>query len=123
MKLKLGCTVWFLEGDEIIKGMFHDEHYHGGPILVDVLAKRQNAAGQVVTSMYLCDPRLLFESREALCEHYRKIFDNKIDLPRKARVINEERLLYGEVVNIFKSRLMFLDEDNESYEKEELRFL
>lgn len=75
MELKLGCTVWFVLGDEIIKGMFHDAFYRGGPSLVDVMARRQNAAGQVVTRMYLCDPRLLFESREALCEHYRKIFE------------------------------------------------
>ena len=75
MELKLGCTVWFLEGDEITKGMFHDAFYRGGSSLVDVMAKRLNAAGQVVTRTYLCDPRLLFESREALCEHYRKIFE------------------------------------------------
>ena len=75
MELKLGCTVWFLLGDEIIKGMFHDRFYRDGPSLVDVIAKRLNAAGQVVTRQYVCDPRLLFESREALCEHYRKIFE------------------------------------------------
>ena len=74
MELKLGCTVWFLEGDEIIKGMFHDAFYRGSPSLVDVRARRLNAAGQVVTGMYLCNPRLLFESCEALCEHYRKDF-------------------------------------------------
>lgn len=75
MELKLGCTVWFLNGDEIIKGIFHDAFYRGGSSLVDVMAKRLNAAGQVVTRRYLCDPRLLFESCEALCEHYRKIFE------------------------------------------------
>lgn len=75
MELKLGRTVWFLEGDEIIKGMFHYAFYRGGPSLVDVTAMGLNAAGQVVTKRYLCDPRLLFESREALCEHYRKIFE------------------------------------------------
>lgn len=75
MELKLGCTVWFLQGDEIIKGMFHDRFYRGGPSLVDVRAKGLNAAGQVITKRHLCDPRLLFESREALCEHYRKIFE------------------------------------------------
>lgn len=76
MELKLGCTVWFLDGDEIIKGMFHlDRFYRGGPSLVDVISKRLNAAGQVVIRRHLCDPRLLFESREALCEHYRKIFE------------------------------------------------
>ena len=53
----------------------------------------------------------------------RKIFEDKIDFPRKARVINEERLLHNCEVTIFSSHLVYLDYDNESYTKEELEFL
>ena len=75
MDLKFGCTVWFLFGDEIMKGIFVDKFYRGGNDLVDVKRKAIDFNGRVITRTYVWEPRLLFESREALCEHYRKIFE------------------------------------------------
>lgn len=70
-----GDSVWFLLGDEIVKGMVRDVPYYGRDAHVDVTYRALNAAGQVVTRLHSCRFNLLFESREALCEHYRKIFE------------------------------------------------
>lgn len=70
-----GETVWFLLDDKITKGLFHDIPHRGGDYLAHVMYRDLNAAGQVVAKSHVCLSRLLFPTREALCEHYRKIFE------------------------------------------------
>ena len=41
---------------------------------------------------------------------------------RKARVINDQCLLYGEVVEVI-SRVEYIDDDNEHYTEDDLEFL
>lgn len=67
-----GETVWFLSGDEIKHGILTD-HYRCGACL-DVMTKFI-CDGSVSTRHALVEPDLAFPTREALCEHYRKIFE------------------------------------------------
>lgn len=82
MELELGCIVWFFDGEKIVKGIFNDKFYKPKPLgfNVDVpivsfnVISKELVDGEVKTRYYACLPEDLFESREALCEHYRKIF-------------------------------------------------
>ena len=77
---EVGDTVWFLYGYEIKKGIFNDKFYprsnHPYPnsISVDVITK-ELVGGKVETRYHAIPPDFLFPTREALCEHYRKIFE------------------------------------------------
>lgn len=115
--MKPGDKVWIFDDDQIKQVDLID--LWGKGLLVDN-SDKDNPYG-IPKSWTLSKPH--FPTREALCEHYRKIFDEEITLPRKAKVINEERLLFGEVVDIFWSRLYYIDIDNEHYEKQDLLFL
>lgn len=69
--IKLGDEVWFFSNDEIKKGRLREYHSN----FVDVVVREVNAAGRVVFGHYYPNTNSIFPSREALCEHYRKIFE------------------------------------------------